>query len=208
MSNEGRIIEKIKTIFNNYRENNEENRNNSINYIINNKIELISLLVLVFYMFFLLFISSKDNKYTYSYKYYDYLEQNTKLGITLFKYIKVFRIYSIIYFVISLVFIKIMVLFKKISTKCRNFLLNSYISFILISGIFYLVWNIIGSIIFFKFTNNNNCSKELYNWLYVTLILRNFFNYICTALILRYFLNFKLNFDKNNEDIVNTVNIV
>ena len=72
MSNEGRIIEKIKTIFNNYRENNEENRNNSINYIINNKIELISLLVLVFYMFFLLFISSKDNKYTYSYKYYDY----------------------------------------------------------------------------------------------------------------------------------------
>ena len=190
-----------------------DNNFNLKDYIINNKIQSICAIITVFYILFLFFISSKDNEYTnISIKNYEryldninFLKKETELG-TLFNYIKIFRIYSITYVVVSIIFIKILAItisIKKTQSCINfliNFLINFYISFIIFGGTFCLILNIIGIIIFFKLIKNNNCSKELYNWLCVTLLLKIFLNNICTPIIIYFFINFKKNNNNNNSN--------
>lgn len=184
-----------------------DNNFNLKDYIINNKIQSICAIITVFYILFLFFISSKDNEYrNISIKNYEtyldninFLKKETELG-TLFNYIKIFRIYSITYVVVSIIFIKILgiIISIKKTQSCINFLINFYISFIIFGGTFCLILNIIGIIIFFKLIKNNNCSKELYNWLCVTLLLKIFLNNICTPIIIYFFINFKKNSNNSN----------
>ena len=192
-------------------EKKDDNNFNLKDYIMNNKIQSICAIITAFYILFLFFISSKDYDYTnISIKNYEisldninFLKKETELG-TLFNYIKIFRIYSITYVGVSIIFIKtlgIVISIKKTLQTCINFLINFYISFIIFGGTFCLILNIIGSIIFFKLIKNNNCSKELYNWLCVTLLLKIFLNNICTPIIIYFFINFKKNSNNSNGPI-------
>jgi len=95
-----------------------------------------------------------------------------KLAVNMYYYLIFSGIYSVIITFISLLFI---FYFEKIkTTKCVLF----NILFLYISGLFNISWNIIGSLIFWHYMDNNKCSNEVFNYLFASLIIKLVFSSI------------------------------
>lgn len=173
--------------------------NSNLNFL---KIKNCFIFPTLLHFIFLIFVLLYDSDYLKS--NFDYFNQNTELGTTLYEYVIIFRVYTII-FIVFFFFI-----FLKISIST----LKIYVIFVNISGTFYLLLNIIGTLIYFKYNDNNYCAKDLHNpfddycsknlyyYLSISLILRNLLNYLFTTIIMYFYLNF--NFELDNKD--NTVN--
>ena len=56
-----------------------------------------------------------------------------------------------------------------------------FMLFLYINGLFNIIWNIIGSIIFWSYMDNNQCSNEVFNYLFASLIIKLVF---CSTILL------------------------
>jgi hypothetical protein len=90
-----------------------------------------------------------------------------KLNVNMYDYLMVSSIHS----VISLFIVFIYITTININDNNNCLLLLSYIIGIF-NKIFITVWTIIGSVIFWHFMNNNDCSNTVYNYLFTSLIIK------------------------------------
>lgn len=142
------------------------NTNDDENYIQNLKTILISILIFINFpiIFCDLYYAINDNTCVN--------QKMEKLAVNMYDYLIVSGIYSVIITFISLLFI---FYFEKIkTTKCVLF----NILFFYISGLFNISWNIIGSLIFWHYMDNNKCSNEVFNYLFASLIIKLVFSSI------------------------------
>ena len=179
--------------------------NVTTNVTTNNKIIFLKIYVLIEGLFMGFLLDSIRSDHDYVKDNFDYFNQSTKLGITLYEYVFIFRIYTIIFVLLFFLLIFLLLRMTK-SKKIFAKILKIFLIFRNISVIFYLILNIIGMIIYFKYNDNtycsrpsifdDSCSQELYNYLSITLILRTLLNCLFpTAFFLYYYLNFNFNIE-------------
>jgi len=101
------------------------------------------------------------------------INQEIKLAVVnMYDYLIVSGIYSVIITVISILFILFFIdKMKNNEVKTRNFFL-----FLFIISLFNVIWNIIGSLIFWNYMDNSKCSNEVSNYLFVSLIIKLIFS--------------------------------
>ena len=146
----------------------EKNQNDKINII--NYLKLIFVSILIFINFPLIFCDL-----------YYAVNDNTcinqkidKLSVNMYDYLIVSGIYSIIITVISILFILFFI--DKMKNNEINILNYIFMLFLYITGLFNVIWNIIGSIIFWNYMDNNKCSNEVFNYLFASLIIKLIFS--------------------------------
>lgn len=102
-----------------------------------------------------------------------------KLAVNMYDYLIVSGISSVIITFISILFI---FYFEKIKTT-KFILFNIlFILFLYIIGLFTIGWNIIGSLIFWNYMDNNKCSNEVFNYLFASLIIKLIF---CSSILFK-----------------------
>ena len=178
--------------------------NVTTNVTTNNKIIFLRIYVLIEGLFMGFLLESIMFDHDYVKDNFDYFNQSTKLGITLYEYVFIFRIYTIIFVLLFFLLIFLLLRMTK-SKKIFAKILKIFLIFRNISVIFYLILNIIGMIIYFKYNDNtycsrpyifdDSCSQELYNYLSITLILRTLLNCLFPTAFLYYYLNFNFNIE-------------
>lgn len=105
------------------------------------------------------------------------VNQKMELILTMYDYLIVSGISSVIITFISILFI---FYFEKIKTT-KFILFNIlFILFLYIIGLFTIGWNIIGSLIFWHYMDNNKCSNEVFNYLFASLIIKLIF---CSSIL-------------------------
>lgn len=102
-----------------------------------------------------------------------------KLAVNMYDYLIVSGISSVIITFISILFI---FYFDKI--KDKKFVLFNilFILILYIIGLFTIGWNIIGSLIFWHYMDNNKCSNEVFNYLFASLIIKLVF---CSSILFK-----------------------
>ena len=90
----------------------------------------------------------------------------------MYDYLIVSGIYSVIITVISILFI----LFFIDKMKNNEVTTLNFFLFLFIISLFNLIWNIIGSLIFWNYMDNSKCSNEVFNYLFVSLIIKLIFS--------------------------------
>ena len=91
------------------------------------------------------------------------------------------KIYLLVsgYFAISIITILIANCFISNGNESDNIVIMSFLSIILhLSKVFFVIWNIIGAVIFWGTLNKRNlCSKSVNNYLFLSLIIKLFVNF-------------------------------
>lgn len=95
-----------------------------------------------------------------------------KLAVNMYDYLIVSGISSVI-----ITFILILFIFYSEKIKTTKFILFNSL-FIL----FTIGWNIIGSLIFWHYMDNNKCSNEVFNYLFASLIIKLIF---CSSILFK-----------------------
>ena len=91
-----------------------------------------------------------------------------KLALNMYDYLIVSGLYSLIITVISILFILFFIdKMKNNEVKTRNFFL-----FLFIISLFNVIWNIIGSLIFWHYMDNSQCSNQVFDYLFASLIIK------------------------------------
>jgi hypothetical protein len=150
-------------------DNLEKNKNNETNII--NCLKLIFVSILIFINFPLIFC---DLYYAFN--------DNTcvnqkidKLAVNMYDYLIVSGLYSLIISIISIIF-TVFFIDKMKNTKTTTLNYSFFMLFLYITGLFNIIWNIIGSIIFWKYMDNNQCSNQVSNYLFTSLIIKLIFS--------------------------------
>ena len=102
-----------------------------------------------------------------------------KLAVNMYDYLIVSGIYSIIITIILILFILFFI--DKMKNNEITTLNYVFMLFLYINGLFNISWNIIGSIIFWSYMDNNQCSNEVFNYLFASLIIKLVF---CSTILL------------------------
>jgi len=102
-----------------------------------------------------------------------------KLAVNMYDYLIVSGIYSVIITIILILFILFFI--DKMKNNEITTLNYIFMLFLYINGLFNISWNIIGSIIFWKYMDNNKCSNEVFNYLFASLIIKLVF---CSTILL------------------------
>ena len=102
-----------------------------------------------------------------------------KLAVNMYDYLIVSGIYSVIITVISILFILFFI--DKMKNNQITILNYVFMLFLYINGLFNISWNIIGSLIFWSYMDNNQCSNEVFNYLFASLIIKLVF---CSTILL------------------------
>ena len=102
-----------------------------------------------------------------------------KLAVNMYDYLIVSGISSVI-----ITFISILSIFYFEKIKTTKFILFNilFILFLYIIGLFTIGWNIIGSLIFWHYMDNNKCSNEIFNYLFASLIIKLVF---CSSILFK-----------------------
>jgi hypothetical protein len=100
-----------------------------------------------------------------------------KLFVNMYDYLIVSGIYSVIITVISILFI----LFFIDNMKNNEVTKLNFFLFLFSISLFNVIWNIIGSLIFWHYMDNSKCSYEVFNYLFVSLIIKLIF---CSTILL------------------------
>ena len=148
-------------------------KNDDKNYIQPLKTILISILIVINFpiIFCDLYYAINDNTCIN--------QKMEKLAVNMYDYLIVSGIYSLIITVISILFILFFI--HKIKNNDITILNYIFMLFLYISGLFNIIWNIIGSIIFWSYMDNNQCSNEVFNYLFASLIIKLVF---CSTILL------------------------
>jgi hypothetical protein len=113
--------------------------------------------------------------------YYAYTDESCvhqkagKLHINLFTYLAVNGILGCagtILVSLNICFIDHHIYITCFKTGCLNLIL-------IVSSIFNILWTVIGSVIFWNLINNKECSEGIYNFIFITLIVRYLLIFIC-----------------------------
>ena len=166
-------LTEIRNNLNNIQNNLEENQNDETNII--NCLKLIFVSILIFVNFPIIFCDL-----------YYAVNDNTcinqkidKLAVNMYDYLIVSGIYSIIITIILILFILFFI--DKMKNNEITALNYIFMLFLYINGLFNIIWNIIGSIIFWSYMDNNQCSNEVFNYLFASLIIKLVF---CSTILL------------------------
>ena len=145
---------------------NQNDKTNIINYL-----KLIFVSILIFINFPLIFCDI-----------YYAVNDNTcinqkidKLSVNMYDYLIVSGLYSLIISIISIIFI-VFFIDKMKNTKTATLNYSFFMLFLYITGLFNIIWNIIGSIIFWNYMDNNLCSNQVSNYLFTSLIIKLIFS--------------------------------
>lgn len=149
------------------------NTNNDKNYIQSLKIIIVTILIFINFplIFCDLYYAVNDNTCVN--------QKMEKLAFNMYDYLIVSGIYSVIITVISILFILFFI--DKMKNNEITILNYIFMSFLYINGLFNISWNIIGSLIFWNFMDNNQCSNEVFNYLFASLIIKLIF---CSTILL------------------------
>jgi chromate transport protein ChrA len=98
-----------------------------------------------------------------------------QLAVNMYDYLIVSGLYSLIISIISIIF-TVFFIDKMKNTKTTTLNYSFFMLFLYITGLFNIIWNIIGSIIFWKYMDNNQCSNEVSNYLFTSLIIKLIFS--------------------------------
>ena len=150
---------------------NDVSKNDLNNYFKLLKTILISILILINFpiIFCDLYYAVNDNTCVN--------QKMEKLAVNMYYYLIVSGIYSVIITVISILFI-LFFINKMKNNEIKTFYFFLFLS---ISSIFNISWNIIGSLIFWSYMDNNQCSNEVFNYLFASLIIKLVF---CSTILL------------------------
>lgn len=97
-----------------------------------------------------------------------------KLNVNMYDYLIVSGIYSSIISIISVLFILFFIdTIKNNKIKIVNYL---FMLFLYVNGFFNIAWNIIGSLIFWSYMDNSQCSNQVFNYLFASLIIKLIFS--------------------------------
>ena len=151
---------------------------NNINDIHQNAKNIIFFKILAFIIFILfnfpiifcdLYYAIKDNSCVN--------QKMDKLAVNMYDYLIVSGISSVI-----ITFISILYIFYFDKIKDKKFVLFNilFILILYIICLFTIGWNIIGSLIFWHYMDNNKCSNEVFNYLFASLIIKLIF---CSSIL-------------------------
>jgi chromate transport protein ChrA len=166
-------IDIVDDNLNDIKNNLEENQNDETNIINCLKLIFVSILILVNFpiIFCDLYYAVNDNTCVN--------QKMDKLAVNMYDYLIVSGIYSVIITIILILFILFFI--DKMKNNEITTLNYVFMLFLYINGLFNISWNIIGSIIFWKYMDNNQCSNEVFNYLFASLIIKLVF---CSTILL------------------------
>lgn len=166
-------IDIVNDNLNNLQNNLEENQNDETNIINCLKLIFVSILILVNFpiIFCDLYYAVNDNTCVN--------QKMEKLVVNMYDYLIVSGIYSVIITVTAIIFIVFYIpSIQNTKTITLNYI---FMLFLYIIGLFNISWNIIGSLIFWSYMDNNKCSNEVFNYLFASLIIKLIF---CSTILL------------------------
>jgi len=151
----------------------EKNQNDKTNIINCLKLIFVSILILVnFPIIFCDLYYAVNDKTCVN-------QKMEKLAVNMYDYLIVSGIYSLIITVISILFILFFI--HKIKNNDITILNCVFMLFLYINSLFNISWNIIGSLIFWNYMDNNQCSNKVFNYLFASLIIKLIF---CSTILL------------------------
>ena len=144
----------------------EKNQNDKTNIINCLKLIFVSILILVnFPIIFCDLYYAVNDKTCVN-------QKMEKLAVNMYDYLIVSGLYSLIITVISILFI----LFFIDKMKNNEVTTINFFLFLFIISLFNVIWNIIGSLIFWNYMDNSKCSNEVFNYLFASLIIKLIFS--------------------------------